>query len=284
MPRMRAVCSDRDDLEISAVERALRDLAHVRLAYVLGSVARGTAGPSSDIDVAVLLDHGSDGEHLDAVREAIERVCRREVDLIDLRSAPPLLRREVLREGVLVVSRDERERGRFEMQALAEYLDTQHLRDIQHHYLRERARRSVPVEPDVARKKLLQIDQAIGRLRSWLPVSRERLEQDLQLQWAVERGLHLAAEALFDAGSHVLAGEFREAVDRFGDVPPRLAAHGVISAETAARLRSLAGFRNVLVHEYADVDLARVHAGLERLDDFEAFVADVSRWLDAPRK
>jgi uncharacterized protein YutE (UPF0331/DUF86 family) len=33
------------------------------------------------------------------------------------------------------------------------------------------------------------------------------------------------------------------------------------------------------VHEYADVDLRRVHAGLGRLDDLDAFVADVESWL-----
>jgi uncharacterized protein YutE (UPF0331/DUF86 family) len=35
------------------------------------------------------------------------------------------------------------------------------------------------------------------------------------------------------------------------------------------------------VHEYADIDLRRVHAGLERLGDFDAFVTDVEQWLQA---
>jgi uncharacterized protein YutE (UPF0331/DUF86 family) len=52
----------------------------------------------------------------------------------------------------------------------------------------------------------------------------------------------------------------------------------VITAATAARLESLAGFRNLLVHDHATVDVRRVHAGLARLDDFEAFVADVESW------
>ena len=42
----------------------------------------------------------------------------------------------------------------------------------------------------------------------------------------------------------------------------------------------LSGFRNVLVHEYAAVDLKKLHASLSRLDGFDAFVADVVRWLD----
>jgi len=37
----------------------------------------------------------------------------------------------------------------------------------------------------------------------------------------------------------------------------------------------------VLVHDYADVDLAIVAQGVQRLDDFTAFVTDVEKWLQA---
>jgi uncharacterized protein YutE (UPF0331/DUF86 family) len=137
----------------------------------------------------------------------------------------------------------------------------------------------MPVRPEVIRRKLLDVREAVSRLRSWLPITVERLEQDIMLRWAVEHGLHLAAEALFDTGSHLLAGEFQEAPDEYRDIPPRLGARGVLSSATAARLESLAGFRNVLVHVYATVDVRRVHAGLGRLDDFDAFVGDVESWL-----
>ena len=61
------------------------------------------------------------------------------------------------------------------------------------------------------------------------------------------------------------------------EIPSRLRARGVLSDATVTRLEGLAGFRNVLVHEYAAVDLRRVHAGLDRLDDL--FIADVEDWL-----
>jgi uncharacterized protein YutE (UPF0331/DUF86 family) len=137
----------------------------------------------------------------------------------------------------------------------------------------------MPVRPEVVRKKLLDIGEAVGRLHAWMPITVERLEQDVMLRWAVEHGLLIAAEALFDAGNHVLAAEFQEAPDEYREIPPRLVSRGVISAATGARLESLAGFRNVLVHDYATVDVRRVHAGLARLDDFETFVADVESWL-----
>jgi len=135
------------------------------------------------------------------------------------------------------------------------------------------------VEPDVVRRKLLEIGEATSHLRSWAPVTVDQLEENQQLRWAVERGLQIAAEALFDAGAHILSAEFQEAVDEYHQIPKRLLARGVLSPTTASQLKGLAGFRNVLVHEYADIDLRRVHAGLERLGDFDAFVADVEQWL-----
>ena len=57
------------------------------------------------------------------------------------------------------------------------------------------------VEADVVRRKLLEINEATGHLCSWIPITVERLETDQQLRWAVERGLQVAAEVLFDAGA-----------------------------------------------------------------------------------
>jgi hypothetical protein len=48
-------------------------------------------------------------------------------------------------------------------------------------------------------------------------------------------------------------------------------------AETADRLAGLAGFRNILVREYATVRLDRVALAMERLDDF---LSDVEKWLE----
>lgn len=50
------------------------------------------------------------------------------------------------------------------------------------------------------------------------------------------------------------------------------------------RVASAVGFRNVLVHQYVDVDDGRVRRALGELDDLSDFVGDVTRWLlSAPR-
>jgi predicted nucleotidyltransferase len=110
----------------------------VRLAYVFGSTARGEARTSSDVDIGVVVDPRDSPVDLADLGEQLERALSRRVDLLDLHRASPLLRREVLRDGVLLLCRDEATRAAFESRALAEYLDTQHLRDVQRQYLRER--------------------------------------------------------------------------------------------------------------------------------------------------
>jgi uncharacterized protein YutE (UPF0331/DUF86 family) len=65
----------------------------------------------------------------------------------------------------------------------------------------------VPVRPEIVRRKLVDVESTVSRLQTWLPITVEQLEGDLMLQWAVERGLHIAAEALFDACAHILADD-----------------------------------------------------------------------------
>jgi uncharacterized protein len=79
----------------------------VRLAYLFGSTARGEGRPTSDVDLGVVLDAA--GPLLGELAERLERDLRQTVDLVDLRRAPPLLLHEVLREGVVLVCRDELE-------------------------------------------------------------------------------------------------------------------------------------------------------------------------------
>lgn len=45
----------------------------------------------------------------------------------------------------------------------------------------------------------------------------------------------------------------------YGDAFRRLGEHGLIDEELAARLARAAGFRNLVVHAYADLDLERLH-------------------------
>jgi uncharacterized protein YutE (UPF0331/DUF86 family) len=133
----------------------------------------------------------------------------------------------------------------------------------------------------VVRKEALAERLAI--LRSTVVRLRAAASRDLNHdwdEWALERGMQLAAQALFDVGNHVLAGAFGTRPKDYAEVAPELARRGVIGEDLAARLQGLAGFRNLLVHEYAKVDPALVRQLLgTRLDDFADFATAIERWV-----
>ena len=126
--------------DTDALRSVLEGREDVRLGYVFGSVASGRARPASDVDVAVLLLGKPAPGTLDRLAEDLQDAAGRSVDLVDLATAPPLLAHQIVSRGRCLVCRDHGERSAFEKRAIIRYLDTAHLRSIQHAYLRKRAR------------------------------------------------------------------------------------------------------------------------------------------------
>lgn len=111
----------------NALGEALRQTGvPVICAYLFGSEARGAARPGSDVDVAVLLEDCAPRSltgPLTDLRGELERAAGREIDLLDLRTAPPDLVHRVLRDGRLLVERDPTRRIQFEVAARNAYFD-----------------------------------------------------------------------------------------------------------------------------------------------------------------
>ncbi len=82
-----------------------------------------------------------------------------------------------------------------------------------------------------------------------------------------------AIEACVDAGQHVCAAQGWGPPRDNGHVMILLAEHRVLDADLAGRVRQAVGFRNILVHDYIDVDDAVVVARLADLSDLDDFVA-----------
>lgn len=125
------------------------------------------------------------------------------------------------------------------------------------------------------------MDEALQTLQRYRDSSVEELA-DRERLWIVERGLQLCAQNALDVATHVAAASGRDVAD-YATAIDRLADLGVLPRDFAARFRGVAGFRNVLVHGYLDVDLTVVQRLLRSgLDDFVRFARDVERYLGSP--
>lgn len=98
-----------------------RDLVVV---YLFGSVARGSAGPLSDVDVGVLLIDGWEpARHLELIGAVGEVTGERRADVVVLNEAPVALAYRVLRDGRILVVNDEQARIRHWVEVVDRYLD-----------------------------------------------------------------------------------------------------------------------------------------------------------------
>ena len=93
----------------------------------------------------------------------------------------------------------------------------------------------------------------------------------------------ITIEGCVDVAQHIVASEQLGSPDANAAAVRMLADHELLTVETADRVAAAVGFRNVLVHQYAEVDDGIVIEMLDRLGDFGAFVEQVSRWLVAQR-
>ena len=106
------------------------------------------------------------------------------------------------------------------------------------------------------------------------------LRADMDLRWTVQHGLQLCAQNAIDIATHLATAAGLDASD-YASAIDCLTTASVLPAAFGARFRRIAGFRNVLVHDYIAVDLDVVARVLdENLDDFEEFARLIERHLD----
>lgn len=122
-------------LDVAALQRlaAVFDRDGVVAAMLIGSRARASAGPLSDIDVGVWHEPNlGPSERLDLRLElaaaAAAALHTDEVDVVLLNQATPLMRHRAIRDGRPLVERDRRSRVRMETKGILDYLDTKPLR------------------------------------------------------------------------------------------------------------------------------------------------------------
>ena len=101
---------------LTHLQNHLPDLLAV---YLFGSHAQGTAGPDSDVDMAVLVPGQVDPVVLWQLSGGLADIVGREVDLVDLRAATTVMQYQVVTRGRRLWAKDVRA-GLFESFILSE--------------------------------------------------------------------------------------------------------------------------------------------------------------------
>ena len=117
--------------DLAALAAFFAGQGDVRVAWLFGSQARGSAGPLSDVDIAVVLSGPVERQarRRSALCADLMGILHRDdVDLVLFEMGSPLLKHRVIRDGVVLLVRDPHELSRLATAAVIEHLDTAPLR------------------------------------------------------------------------------------------------------------------------------------------------------------
>ena len=137
-------------------------------------------------------------------------------------------------------------------------------------------------EDEVILERLLLLRDEVAYLKHERDTLHAFLEyqDNKRLRKAVERALQVAVEACLDIGRRIIAVEGFRYPDNNQDVFRILAEERVLPVDILPTLLEMTRFRNLIVHDYARIDDARVYGILKkRLGDFDAFAEVVRTYL-----
>jgi uncharacterized protein YutE (UPF0331/DUF86 family) len=137
------------------------------------------------------------------------------------------------------------------------------------------------VDKERVTRLLSRVRADTRELRTFADADRKDLLSDRTAMGAVKYLFLTAIEGCARVAHHLIASEGWGAPDTNAAAFQQLSDRGVVTATVGAALADAARFRNVLVHQYAEVDDNRVVTHLDELDDLDEFVTEVAAWIEA---
>jgi uncharacterized protein YutE (UPF0331/DUF86 family) len=135
-------------------------------------------------------------------------------------------------------------------------------------------------ESEVIRRRLSRLEEYLGVLDSLRHYTREEFEADPLCYGSAERFLQLAIETVNDVAARIVVRERLGVVEEGRDLPRLFHENEHIGPDLAERWAKMIGFRNVLVHEYLEIDRSIVNSVLQGdLGDLKLLAAVLARFL-----
>lgn len=114
--------------ETRARVSAIAEKYHLSLALLFGSQATGKTHIQSDVDIAISASHALRPRELAELAYDLSQALQaKEVDIVDLHGAPPLLLAQIARFGQLLYERESSMYARFRIYAIKRFMEAKPL-------------------------------------------------------------------------------------------------------------------------------------------------------------
>jgi uncharacterized protein YutE (UPF0331/DUF86 family) len=136
------------------------------------------------------------------------------------------------------------------------------------------------VRVEVLKKRIAKLEEYLGLLAAYRNMPLEKFLSNPEHYHSAERLLQLCIEASTDMGNHIITDMNLGHADYGSQIPDILAEKELISRDLAETWIKMIGLRNILVHDYLDINHATVHELIQsRMDDFESIKAFFTQYL-----
>ena len=128
-------------------------------------------------------------------------------------------------------------------------------------------------------RRLEKLSVCLKKLEPFKSKEKDEIIQDPYLQDIIERNLEVSAQSVIDIANRIISIEGLEKPLDYYDAIMRLGEAGILSLKFAEKLAPIAGFRNILVHDYLDINWDEVYHNLHQLHDITKFMKEVKAWM-----
>ena len=255
----------------------------VVMAFLFGSFAKGQAVYDSDVDIAVYFkpekrrieseeDKIYPGEN--QILEDVEKIIKRNVDLVILNKARPLVAFDVLQTGMPIIIKNRPLYWNFYSLIHSSALD---FMEFSQDYRRVKERSNSLSETDKER---------LFHLTEFLVEEIKSYEDFKNLDWKeyscnrhikrdVEHWLENIVNASIDIVKIILASEKLPRPETYKDTMKSLeVVKGEFDKKTAEKLSEFTGLRNIITHEYMDIRWRQIQGFIKTSRSFYEYLIE----------
>lgn len=141
------------------------------------------------------------------------------------------------------------------------------------------------IDIDLIRRKLSRLNMYLEKLNPLSQKSLSEYESDFYLKYSAERLIQLIVECASDINNHVVVETNNRPPEDYSVSFIKASEAGLISRDLAEKLKGSAGMRNILVHEYMEIDDEIVYNAIPMaLQYYKEYIKQVEEFVERLEK
>lgn len=135
------------------------------------------------------------------------------------------------------------------------------------------------VNPEIINARLREMEENLALLDEIKSTSFERFQDEPKIFKLALYCLQVSIQCLLDICHHIIVDNDWPKPQNNTEAIEIITRHNILPEEFSKKIMSMAGLRNILVHEYIKIDLKRIFKYIQQIQDFRQFQKYILAYL-----